>query len=511
MFRFPCFFCRCVLYCVWLVWLVLFACVGCPASGFRFPGGCAVASSFGLSGSAFLASLVPGSAASRSAGFSVVGGAAVSVPGGAVFPLAPCPGCGGLSSCSCPPSGFGRLSFVPPAVPLLPALAGPSSPASLPSPSSFFPVSAWVAPLPSPPSPAPAPPSFAPPVSSPLWPACPRPCPWPLRLRLGLAFCRSCSASSLPVSPPPLLLPALAGPSSPSCPGCGGAGPARAPRVGSGRSLFCPSCRVPSAPLAPGSRLFPCSCPPGPASFLPAPSPPSASAVLLAARASGGLVAFRFRPGRSGAAFVVVCGFRSFACASAFAPVGARLAGRSVAVRRGSWLRGAWLVSVPASPPARGPGLPWLRVPRLLSVASFVSFLGALGLVSAASSFPVPRSPRGAGAPPSLWGGPFRGRLSPPPLPPGACAASAAASLARRVGPAPSWRPWRFGPAGDAGVVPPPAGFAVSPGGVGRAADAALVPPAAAFGDAVRVGSRAEVCGPVVRAAGFAVSGAARA
>ena len=271
MFRFPCFFCCFVSCCVcgWCCWfcslaslvpVLVFACA--------FGRGVSVAaSSFGLSGSAFLASLVPGSAAAASAGFSVSGGFAVSVPGGAVFPLAPCPGCGGLSSCSCspscscsscaPPRPFvGRPAPWSPPL-LLPAVAGPSSPPSCSACGRLgWPLSpaglCWpCSPLPAaPPAATPAAPA-APPAAPGARPACgrsgPGPCPWPCA--------PPCAAASAPPSPSaPVAAPPSGGAAAPAppaffsppvfrcrCPSCGAW--ARVLRSGASRPwAWCSAC-----------------------------------------------------------------------------------------------------------------------------------------------------------------------------------------------------------------------------------------------------------------------------
>jgi hypothetical protein len=82
--------------------------------------------------------------------------------------------------------------------------------------------------------------------------------------------------------------------------------------------------------------------------LLSLPAPRSARGVAWSAFVSGSLRALRLRPGRSGAAFVLVCGFASAARAGLFAARWASRLGRSVVVRRCGLL---WAVSVPVAPP----------------------------------------------------------------------------------------------------------------------------------------------------------------
>ena len=83
-------------------------------------------------------------------------------------------------------------------------------------------------------------------------------------------------------------------------------------------------------------------------------SPRSAAFVAFSC---GSLSSVLVRPGRSGAAWVLVAGFESLSSASAFARRAAIRAGRSVALRPGAGgAAGAWSVSCPVAwPSSRGP------------------------------------------------------------------------------------------------------------------------------------------------------------
>lgn len=79
----------------------------------------------------------------------------------------------------------------------------------------------------------------------------------------------------------------------------------------------------------------------------------TARSAAFVAFTAGGLRSVLVRPGRHGAAVVLVAGFSSASSASRFAARAARAAGRSVAVRRGpGGEMGAWLVSAPVAWPS---------------------------------------------------------------------------------------------------------------------------------------------------------------
>ena len=111
-------------------------------------------------------------------------------------------------------------------------------------------------------------------------------------------------------------------------------------------------------------------------------SPRSAAFVAFSC---GSLSSVLVRPGRSGAAWVLVAGFESLSSASAFARRAAIRAGRSVALRPGAGgAAGAWSVSCPVAwPSSRGPA----GAGRLLPVAG-----GVRGLSAALARVGLPRS-----------------------------------------------------------------------------------------------------------------------
>jgi hypothetical protein len=111
-------------------------------------------------------------------------------------------------------------------------------------------------------------------------------------------------------------------------------------------------------------------------------SPRSAAFVAFSCRSLSSVLV---RPGRSGAAWVLVAGFESLSSASAFARRAAIRAGRSVALRPGAGgAAGAWSVSCPVAwPSSRGPA----GAGRLLPVAG-----GVRGLSAALARAGLPRS-----------------------------------------------------------------------------------------------------------------------
>ena len=100
---------------------------------------------------------------------------------------------------------------------------------------------------------------------------------------------------------------------------------------------------------------------------------------MVAAFASGGLLSFCVRPGRSGAAVVAACSFSSPAAASRFARRAARRAGRSVVVR--PVCAEVWSVSCPVawrySRLPVGAGVAW---PVTGGLRGLLSLLAAAGL-----------------------------------------------------------------------------------------------------------------------------------
>jgi hypothetical protein len=111
-------------------------------------------------------------------------------------------------------------------------------------------------------------------------------------------------------------------------------------------------------------------------------SPRSAAFVAFSC---GSLSSVLVRPGRSGAAWVLVAGFESLSSASAFARRAAIRAGCSVALRPGAGgAAGAWSVSCPVAwPSSRGPA----GAGRLLAVSG-----GVRGLSAALARAGLPRS-----------------------------------------------------------------------------------------------------------------------
>jgi len=111
-------------------------------------------------------------------------------------------------------------------------------------------------------------------------------------------------------------------------------------------------------------------------------SPRSAAFVAFSC---GSLSSVLVRPGRSGAAWVLVAGFESLSSASAFARRAAIRAGRSVALRPGAGgAAGAWSVSCPVAwSSSRGPA----GAGRLLPVTG-----GVRGLSAALARAGLPRS-----------------------------------------------------------------------------------------------------------------------
>lgn len=110
----------------------------------------------------------------------------------------------------------------------------------------------------------------------------------------------------------------------------------------------------------------------------PAPVLFSPRGAVFAAFASGGLLSFCVRPGRSGAAVVLVASFSSPASAGRFARRAARRAGRSVVVR--SVCPGVWAVSCPVAWPSSrlpaGAGRAWPVSGGLRGLAAALGWAG---------------------------------------------------------------------------------------------------------------------------------------
>jgi len=122
-------------------------------------------------------------------------------------------------------------------------------------------------------------------------------------------------------------------------------------------------------------------------SLVPAARVPVPRGAAFAAFARGGLRSVLVRPGRSGAALVLVAGFAGLPAAGAFAVWAARRCGRSVAIRPGpGGAGGAWLVSCPVA---------WRssRLPACVGRCLFVAG-GVRGLSSALAAAGLPRLPR---------------------------------------------------------------------------------------------------------------------
>ena len=162
-------------------------------------------------------------------------------------------------------------------------------------------------------------------------------------------------------SPPSGAAPACCRLGPPSAARCGG------PSVGAcWRSVWgCAAAPPPRSPRWLASRRFARGC--AVVASLTAFSPRSAAFVAFSC---GSLSSVLVRPGRSGAAWVLVAGFESLSSASAFARRAAIRSGRSVALRPGAGgAAGEWSVSCPVSwSSSRGPA----GAGRLLPVAGGV-------------------------------------------------------------------------------------------------------------------------------------------
>ena len=123
-------------------------------------------------------------------------------------------------------------------------------------------------------------------------------------------------------------------------------------------------------------------------SSAPAPRVPAPRGAAFVAFARGGLRSVLVRPGRSGAALVLVAGFAALPSAGRFAAWAARRSGCSVAVRPGpGGAGGAWLVSCPVA---------WSssRLPACCGRSVFVAG-GVRGLAAALARAGLPRVARG--------------------------------------------------------------------------------------------------------------------